>query len=126
MPHGSGFATATDGRMLVTSNETPAATSPFSCGMAFRQSDSAAYYFDLVLTPVPATAVFHDSLAYSPQGALYCTSDTSGTYTSANGERMRVDGALLVAASSPTLGTDYANGGLYYKASNGATLIQIL
>lgn len=126
MPHGSGMATATDGRLLVTSNETPAATSAFNGGIAFRASDFAMFYFDLVLTPVPATAVFHDGLAYSPQGALYCTTNTAGTQTSANGETKRVDGALLVVAASPTLGTDQANGGLYYKASNGATFIQIL
>ena len=121
-----GMTFSTDGRLLVTSNETPAASSPFTGGQAFRASDGALYIFDLVLTPVPATAKFQRGLAFSPQGALYCTTDTTGPFIAACGRIARADGALLIAAASPVIGTDWANNGIYRKAANGATLVQVL
>ena len=121
-----GLTFAADGRLCVTSNETPAATSPFNGAWAFRASDGAAYYLDLGASAVPATAVFNKGLAFSPQGALYGTSNTSGTFVAADGRVARADGALLVVAASPTLGTDPATNGIYRKMSNGATFIQVL
>ncbi len=125
MAKNGGVAFASDGRLLVTSNASPASTEPKIGGWAFRPSDGAAYYTDLGASAVPATAKFLAGFAFSPAGSIYCTSNSGGSFLGMNGTKVRQDGALFVQAASPSAG-DVSLDAFTFNKSTGALYIQVL
>lgn len=78
---------------------------PRNGGWAIASTANAAYVEDAGAA-VPATAVTLGGLAFTPDGALYITQSTTGTFADIGGHKVRSDGALLVKGGTPTIGTD--------------------
>lgn len=74
--------------------------------------DAANKVYVTTATPVPATAIMHQGLAFSPAGQLYVTNSAVGlTGITVQGFAIRSDGALYVNSAAATT-TNMAGVGL--------------
>jgi hypothetical protein len=95
-------------------------TEPVNGGWAMAAALNAAYFEDAGAA-VPATAVKLGGIAFTPDGAIYITQSTTGTFASIGGHKVRSDGALLVKVGTPTAATDpYLSGWAHDGATRAA------
>lgn len=74
------------------------------------------YFTDVGLNDVPSTATFHNGIAFASNGAVYTTTDTSGTnFRTRGGWLVRSDGALIVGTNTTT--ANAFNGGIGFSTS---------